>query len=111
MNSAKKRRLQKAGWRVGSAEEFLGLSREEAELVEMKLALGLVLKRHRTRKRLTQAALQQSSDRASPESRSLSQASRGHAGSPLPGIVRRWSNHERHRPGNPTQESPGSVAR
>ena len=57
MNSAEKRRLQRAGWKVGSAEEFLGLSREEVELVEMKLALGLVLKRYRTRKRLTQAAL------------------------------------------------------
>jgi len=57
MNSAKKKRLESAGWKVSSAEDFLGLSREEVELVEMKLTLGQVLKRFRTRRRLTQAAL------------------------------------------------------
>lgn len=57
MNSARKRRLESAGWKVGSAEEFLGLTREEAELVAMKIALGQVLKRYRARKRLTQEAL------------------------------------------------------
>jgi hypothetical protein len=57
MNSVKKKRLEKAGWKVGSAETFLGLTRAEAELVEMKLALGVLLKRHRARKRLTQEAL------------------------------------------------------
>jgi DNA-binding XRE family transcriptional regulator len=57
MNSAKKKRLESAGWKVGSAKDFLGLTREEAELVEMKLALGQVLKRYRARRRLTQEAL------------------------------------------------------
>lgn len=57
MNPAKKRRLGSAGWRAGSTEEFLGLSPEESELVEMKLALGQVLRRYRTRRRLTQKAL------------------------------------------------------
>ena len=57
MNSAKKKRLELAGWKVGSAENFLGLTREEVELVEMKLALGHVLKRYRARRRLTQKAL------------------------------------------------------
>lgn len=57
MNAAKKKRLESAGWRVGTADEFLGLSPEEAQIVEMKLALGESLKRHRLRKRLTQQAL------------------------------------------------------
>ncbi len=57
MNSEKRKRLESAGWKVGSAGEFLGLSREEVELVEMKLALGQFLKRHRVRRRLTQEAL------------------------------------------------------
>lgn len=57
MNSAKRKRLESAGWKVGSAGDFLGLSREEAELVEMKLALGQCLKRYRARRRLTQEAL------------------------------------------------------
>jgi DNA-binding XRE family transcriptional regulator len=57
MNNAQKARLKRAGWRVGTAEEFLGLSREQAQLVEMKLALGEFLRRHRARRHLTQAAL------------------------------------------------------
>ena len=56
MNTAKKKRLEAAGWKVGSAGDFLGLTPEEAELVEMKLALGQALKRFRARKRLTQEA-------------------------------------------------------
>ncbi len=59
MNSEKRKRLESTGWKVGSAGEFLGLSREEAELVEMKLALGQFLKRYRVRRRLTQEALAQ----------------------------------------------------
>jgi len=36
---AKRKRLEAAGWRLGSAEEFLGLAKEETAAVEMKLAL------------------------------------------------------------------------
>lgn len=57
MNNAQKARLKNAGWRIGTAEEFLGLSRDEALLVEMKLALGEILRRHRVSRHLTQEAL------------------------------------------------------
>jgi DNA-binding XRE family transcriptional regulator len=57
MNTAKRKRLESAGWRVGTASEFLGLSREEELIVEMKLRLSVSLKRHRQRKRLTQEEL------------------------------------------------------
>ena len=57
MNSGKKKRLESAGWKVGTASEFLGLSQEEARIVEMKLALSESLRRHRLSKRLTQHAL------------------------------------------------------
>ena len=57
MKAAHKKGLERAGWRVGTAAEFLDLSREEAELVEMKLALSDVLKRRRLKRGLTQAAL------------------------------------------------------
>jgi plasmid maintenance system antidote protein VapI len=57
LKATEKKRLERAGWRVGTVEEFLDLSPEEAELVEMKLALGDLLKRRRLRKRLTQVAL------------------------------------------------------
>ena len=57
MNAAMKRRLKSAGWKVGNTGQFLGLSREEARLVEMKLTLSETLKRHRQRRRLTQGGL------------------------------------------------------
>jgi ribosome-binding protein aMBF1 (putative translation factor) len=57
MKKAKKERLEAAGWRVGSAEEFLGLSKEEAAFVEMKLALAESMRKRRQARRLTQTQL------------------------------------------------------
>jgi DNA-binding XRE family transcriptional regulator len=50
-------KLEGAGWRVGSAEDFLGLSEEEAAFVEMKLALADSVRRRRQARRLTQTQL------------------------------------------------------
>ena len=55
MNKAKKAKLEKKGWKLGSADEFLGLSAEEAAYIEMKLALSEKLREKRVRKRLSQA--------------------------------------------------------
>ena len=55
MQPAKQARLEAAGWRVGSAAEFLGLTPAEAALVEMKLALAGHLRSLRTRNAWTQA--------------------------------------------------------
>ena len=57
MKTSKKKRLESAGWKVGTADAFLGLSKEEARIVEMKLALSESLRRHRLKRRLTQQAL------------------------------------------------------
>ena len=57
MKKAKRAALERKGWRIGSARDFLGLSAEEAAYVEMKLALGEKLKEQRRRKRITQAEL------------------------------------------------------
>ena len=57
MNKAKKERLEAAGWKVGSAREFLGLSDEESALIEVKLELGRAVRAERTRRGMTQAAL------------------------------------------------------
>jgi DNA-binding XRE family transcriptional regulator len=54
MNKTKQRRLEQAGWKVGSAKELLGLTPEETVYIEMRLALGHNLRQLRTRKRLTQ---------------------------------------------------------
>ena len=59
MKRSKRERLEAAGWRVGTAAEFLGLSAEESAFVEMKLALADGVRRRRQAKRLTQVQLAQ----------------------------------------------------
>jgi hypothetical protein len=53
----KRKRVEKAAWRVGSAADFLGLSDEEVALVEMRLALSRSLKQRRLAAGLTQTML------------------------------------------------------
>ncbi|NJS15931.1 MAG: XRE family transcriptional regulator [Nostocaceae cyanobacterium CSU_2_110] len=57
MNSAKKKRLEANGWKVGSTTEFLNLSPEEAAYIEIKLALSKGLQDLRKSKNLTQIDL------------------------------------------------------
>jgi predicted XRE-type DNA-binding protein len=57
MKAGKRKRLEGAGWRVGTVGEFLGLSPQEAALVEVKLRLARRLRTLRTRRRLSQAAV------------------------------------------------------
>jgi len=57
MKTSKKRRLQRAGWKVGSAKELLGLSEEEAAFVELKLTLSENLKKYRAQHGLSQSDL------------------------------------------------------
>ena len=57
MNTDKKKRLERAGWKIGDATEFLQLSEEESRFLEMKLALATGVRVLRERKGLTQAAL------------------------------------------------------
>ncbi len=40
MNKRKMEKLKAAGWKVGSAGDFLNLSKEETALVEIKVALA-----------------------------------------------------------------------
>jgi predicted XRE-type DNA-binding protein len=55
MKASKRAALEKAGWTVGSADEFLHLSPEEQAFVDVKLALAEALRTRRERKNLTQA--------------------------------------------------------
>ena len=57
MDARKKKRLEAAGWRVGSTQEFLGLSSAEAAYIELKIALSDKLKERRQRQRVTQQEL------------------------------------------------------
>ena len=57
MNKTKRTRLEARGWRIGSAKDFLGLSSEEASLVETRLALSRALRSRRLAHGLTQGEL------------------------------------------------------
>lgn len=57
MDRKKQKRLQDAGWHIGSASDFLGLSAAEEELVAMKLALSGRLTKARERRGITQTEL------------------------------------------------------
>ena len=54
MNIAKRKHLEKKGWKVGTAQEFLNLSPGEAAFVELKLALSKNFQEYRKNKNLTQ---------------------------------------------------------
>ena len=57
MNTAKRKRLESRGWKVGTAEEFLNLSPEESAYVELKLELSKILQEARREHQLTQEQL------------------------------------------------------
>jgi len=57
MRKAKRARLERSGWKVGTVRDLLGLSKAEEALVELKLILSRGLRERRARRRLTQAQL------------------------------------------------------
>lgn len=57
MDKSKQKRLEAAGWHVGTTSEFLELTTAEAEYVEVKLALGAYLREFRRDHRWTQTQL------------------------------------------------------
>lgn len=57
MKPEKKQRLERKGWKVGSAEDFLDLTPQEAALVDLRLRLADAVKLLRKHKHLTQTQL------------------------------------------------------
>jgi hypothetical protein len=57
MRRSRREKLEKKGWRVGSAQEFLGLSEAEAVYFELRLRLADSLQSRRRKQNLTQTAL------------------------------------------------------
>jgi hypothetical protein len=53
MDKKKKKYLKTKGYKVGTAQEFLGLSTEESEYIELKLALSEALAERRKKSNLT----------------------------------------------------------
>lgn len=59
MKATKRKKLEAAGWKVGSAAEFLELNDAEEMLVNMKLSLAKKVKELRQKKKITQTDLAQ----------------------------------------------------
>ena len=57
MRAEKRKRLESAGWRVGDVRDFLALSDDDAQFVEIKLALANRLRELREKRNWTQADL------------------------------------------------------
>src|SRR5437867_1592770 len=57
MKARKRQRLEKAGWRLGSTKEFLGLTDEEEAVIDLKLALAKAVREERAKRKLTQDQL------------------------------------------------------
>ncbi len=113
MNKAQKERFERAGWKVGTAREFLGLSEAEEALVEAKLKLGTVVRTLRQRKHLSQAALAKLIGSSQPRIAKLENrdpevsldlqmkaifAADPSARRDFQGLIRKWSTPHRARP-------------
>ena len=57
MKLTKRQKLEAAGWKIGTTADFLQLSSEEVELIEIRLSLSKSLKQLRKDKQLSQQEL------------------------------------------------------
>lgn len=57
MRNDKKRSLERAGWKIGSADKLLELTPEESAYIDLKLRLSDSLKQRRQHQRLSQKEL------------------------------------------------------
>ncbi len=57
MDSKTKKKLEAKGWTVGDAADFLELSPEEAQFIDLKIALKNSLKAERVKQKVTQVEL------------------------------------------------------
>jgi len=54
VDTRKRKALEAAGWKVGDAGDFLGLTEEEQQIIEFRLMVGRGVRRLRERRHLTQ---------------------------------------------------------
>jgi ribosome-binding protein aMBF1 (putative translation factor) len=57
MDASKRKRLESAGWKLGDAADFLGMSDEERQLLDARVAIALAVRRQREAAHLTQKEL------------------------------------------------------
>ena len=57
MDATKRKTLEAAGWKVGDAADFLGMSDEERQLLDTRVELALAIRRQRETLHLSQKQL------------------------------------------------------
>ena len=57
MDTKKRKAIEAAGWRVGDAADFLGMSDEERQLLDARVELALAIRRQREVRQLSQKQL------------------------------------------------------
>ena len=57
MDKRTRKRLESAGWKIGGTSEFLGLTDEEAAIVELKVGLANAVRDRRSQRSMTQEQL------------------------------------------------------
>ena len=57
LSKGRRAKLQKAGFKVGTVQEFLGLSDAEMMIIDMRITLGKRIRAARERQQLTQSDL------------------------------------------------------
>ena len=85
MDAAKRKRLEDAGFSVGTVAQFLDLSAAENDLVEIRLALSTTLKRRRREQGVSQQRL---AERLHSSQSRLAKMEAGEAGVSLDLLIR-----------------------
>jgi len=57
MDSAKRKKLEAAGWKVGDAADFLEMNDAERQVLDARVTLALAVRRQRQARHLSQKAL------------------------------------------------------
>ena len=57
MRKEKQEKLERAGWKVGGAKEFLGLTDADMAVIDMRVSLARQLRRRRLARNMSQATL------------------------------------------------------
>lgn len=57
MDATKRKAIEAAGWKVGDAADFLGMSEEERQLLDTRVELALAVRRQREALHLSQKQL------------------------------------------------------
>ena len=85
MKEAKKKRLEKTGWKVGDTQDFLGLTDAEMAMIEVRLTLAKALKRRRQGLKISQ---QQFAERIGSSQSRVAKMEAGHQSVSLDLLVR-----------------------